>query len=200
MKIDTSEWYKEVLTYNVAKKLYTYLPEVGEIYANELDPTDQEIAKIFGRGGLANFNAQKAGNKLGTLIEHPKSKTQYYSIRLGFRGRNRLIRLHVLAWFLMCGVWPIEIDHIDGDGANNKFSNLRHTNRTENNKNRKKQRNNTSGVCGVAHKGDGWRAYVYVSDPIRKQINLGRFDNFFDAVCVRKSYESKNGFSERHGR
>lgn len=48
-----------------------------------------------------------------------------------------LYQAHRLVWFYINGAWPPdEIDHIDGDRANNRPSNLRASTRSENMQNR----------------------------------------------------------------
>jgi hypothetical protein len=70
---------------------------------------------------------------------------------------------HRLAWFYMTGEWPEhEIDHINGDRADNRIANLRPATPTENQHNRNKPpRNNKSGAVGVSwHQRAGkWQAH-----------------------------------------
>ena len=52
-------------------------------------------------------------------------------VRFLFFGQRFLV--HRVVWFLMVGRWPeYEIDHIDGDKTNNRFSNLRHVTHSQN--------------------------------------------------------------------
>jgi hypothetical protein len=63
---------------------------------------------------------------------------------------RRTYKAHRLAFLLMTGHWPRhEVDHVDGDTLNNKWSNLRDVTHSENCRNRKQQWNNTSGQAGV---------------------------------------------------
>lgn len=73
------------------------------------------------------------------------------------------------------------VDHIDGNPLNNTRSNLRICSNTENVRNQRRHKNNTSGFKGVSwHANRGkWRAYI---TPNRKQIHLGLFDNTEDAA------------------
>lgn len=70
---------------------------------------------------------------------------------------------HRLAWLYMHGRWPKHtIDHINGDKADNRALNLREATHSENQCNRKPQRNNSSGVVGVSWhaKTRKWRADI----------------------------------------
>ena len=85
-----------------------------------------------------------------------------------------------------------DIDHKNGELSrfdNRKF-NLRIATRSQNQMNKTKQKNNTSGVVGVGwHKAtDKWTAYIAIN---KKQIHLGLFDRFEDAVKARKEAEDK---------
>lgn len=68
----------------------------------------------------------------------------------------------------------MQVDHIDGNGLNNQRDNLRVCTSADNQKNRGKNSNNTSGFKGVSlHKGDNkWQARIRVN---RKLILIGMF-------------------------
>lgn len=65
-------------------------------------------------------------------------------------------------------------DHIDGDPLNNQCSNLRTATKSENQRNRGKQKNNTSGYKGVTwHKhSKTWDAKIVINN---KTVHLGSF-------------------------
>jgi HNH endonuclease/AP2 domain len=70
---------------------------------------------------------------------------------------------HQLAWFYMTGRWPKPtIDHRDGDSTNNRWNNLRQATASQNNANRRRPRNNTSGYKGVyrGRRPGQWRAQI----------------------------------------
>lgn len=81
------------------------------------------------------------------------------------------------------------IDHINRNTLDNRKSNLRLANKSENGFNGKIRKNNTSGVMGVTWKYDKqkWKAYV---TPNGKQIHLGYFDDFANAARARLTYEA----------
>jgi hypothetical protein len=88
-----------------------------------------------------------------------------------------------------------DIDHIEHDPApanryDNRKCNLRVVTRSQNNMNRHIGKNNTSGVKGVCwHSRDNeWRAQIGYRG---KNIHLGGFQNFEDAVAARKQAEEK---------
>lgn len=83
------------------------------------------------------------------------------------------------------------VDHINGKTFDNRKSNLRIVNKSQNAMNKGLQNNNTSGVTGVYwHKQSSkWIAYITVDG---EYIYLGSYDNFEDAVKVRKEAEEKH--------
>lgn len=88
----------------------------------------------------------------------------------GAGKRYRKIRIdggcyfaHRLAWLYVTGELPAhEIDHIDGDGLNNRFANLRAADDTQQAHNKGRYRNNTSGYKGVSLEAGGrkWSARI----------------------------------------
>jgi hypothetical protein len=84
----------------------------------------------------------------------------------------------------MTGEWPAStVDHIDRDGYNNKWGNLRAATIPEQRQNSKLSRRNTSG-----HKGVSWseqrRKWVAGIGHEGQRIPLGRFDALEDALAA----------------
>ena len=70
-------------------------------------------------------------------------------------------RTYRLAWLWMTGEWPEdEIDHIDGDPANDRWSNLRQATRSQNLQNARIGQRNTSGFKGVSPRKNRWMAQI----------------------------------------
>lgn len=97
----------------------------------------------------------------------------YWAIRLD--GLSYMA--HRLAWFYVTGRWPREIDHRDTVRTNNAFANLRDSKEGQNNYNRRKQKNNTSGFKGVYldKQTDKWKAQISADADGKRQF-LGRFN------------------------
>lgn len=102
---------------------------------------------------------------LGTFY-NPKGKrigsyTKKYG-RMVYQGKE--IKLHRLAFFLLDGEWPPEeIDHINGDVHDNRWSNLRKCSREENSRNKRKYVTNKSGFKGVYPSGDKYGVKIQVN-------------------------------------
>lgn len=104
-------------------------------------------------------------------------------------GKKIIYWLHRL---VMNASDEIIIDHIRGEKSryDNRKSNLRSATKSQNCMNRKKPSNNTSSVTGVRwHKASNkWQVGIGVNG---KQIYLGVYDDFDEAVRIRKEAEEK---------
>jgi len=98
------------------------------------------------------------------------------------------------------------VDHRDGNGLNNNIDNLRLVTQSVNSLNKKKQRNNQTGVTGVSfHKRDQYySAYTeYNGVPKLELFYIKQHGNtaLSKAIAARKMYESSNKqMTERHGK
>lgn len=159
--------------------LFHYNPETG----------------VFTRMGDSRGRGKKF-ERAGSISSAREGKMKYRQIYIDYKP----YREHRLAWFYMTGHWPSgEIDHINGNGLDNRFSNLRNVSQQENAKNRRMPSNNTSGCMGVYwdENNNSWYAEIYDN---RKRVRLGFFKTFFDACSARKSAERKYNYHQNHGR
>jgi hypothetical protein len=84
---------------------------------------------------------------------------------------------HRVAFAMHNGFWPEMVDHIDGDVANNKASNLRASNKILNARNAaSKNKNKFRGACKRRY---GWEVFIRSNG---KQIWLGNFKNEVEAA------------------
>jgi len=152
------------------KEFFDYNPDTGIIIWKK--PTNQRI---------------KVGQEAGSL--NVRTKNLVYRL-IKFNHGN--YKAHRLAYYMHHGIDPRnnDIDHEDGNGLNNKINNLRVATRSENGRNRKLQKNNTSGVTGVAwdKKRRRWEARIKINGKVRY---LGYYPNIQDAIQVRKEAEKK---------
>ena len=93
------------------------------------------------------------------------------------------IRMHIQ---LMGKIDGLEIDHINGNGLDNRRRNLRRVTHAQNTQNRKPNKSGSSIYKGVSwnKKSKNWRATIGIEGTI---INLGSFENELDAAEAYKS-------------
>jgi hypothetical protein len=118
------------------------------------------------------FTRKKAvsGNSVGQVVGHTRPDG-YVSIRIDYRP----YLAHRLAWLYMTGGWPAaNIDHQNRTPSDNRWTNLRPANQSQNISNTKFRSNNTSGFKGVSRSGKKWAACVKKD---YKTHHLGLFDD-----------------------
>ena len=91
------------------------------------------------------------------------------------RINGKTYKTHRLVFLMHHGYLSKEIDHIDGNKSNNAIENLRPATRSQNNHNKGKPKNNTSGYKGVYWKkaAGKWIAQIGING---KRKHLGYFD------------------------
>lgn len=142
------------------------------------------------------FNSLFAGKVAGSILTSKRSRTKYIAITFSNNGARKTYKAHRLAFLYMVGSIPEQVDHIDHDGTNNKWENLRSSDSRDNSRNLPMQKSNKTGVIGVNwHKAaNKWQ--VRAVDKSGKRIDLGRYSDFDEAVEVRKKYEIEFGYFE----
>lgn len=173
----TQEYLKQCLTYNPETGQFTRLERPRQFFKTE--------------GSWKTWNARYAAKPAG--FKHTKKSERTSYIRIGIDGKT--YQAHRLAWLYIYGTWPKnQIDHIDGDGANNKLENLRDVTNRENGINRKTQINNTSGVTGVSwHKAaNKFRAQIKING---KNKHLGYYTTLEAAIAARAAANERYGYT-----
>lgn len=129
-------------------------------------------------GGLvAIVDAEDAARILGMGAWQAKRSGQTYYARKNIwrAGRYMTITMHAVILDV-----PL-VDHVNGNGLDNRRSNLRPANFAENARNRPRRSDNTSGYKGVSwnRRNGKWQAYIGAD---RRQISLGHHATAEDAA------------------
>jgi len=142
------------------------------------EPSQAELLTAFQDvGNTVRWKVRKKGVRIGHEVSCRDGRG-YLTVTVNGRGIN----VHRVLWIMRNGPIPqgMQVDHIDGDQLNNLPKNLRLVTSAGNNRNRRRQRNNTSGVKGVTwNKACGkWQAQIEVD---LKAYYIGLFDDLDDA-------------------
>lgn len=176
----TPNLVREFLNYDPNSGIFTWRSRGKEHFAS--------------KRGHAIWNGRYAGKPAGCLHTGADG---YQSIYIAiFRKKYKA---HRIAWMWMLGEQPPEqIDHINRDGRDNRWKNLRASNQSENKRNMSRRIDNTSGVTGVR-----WNARIgkWMVQPTfnGKQMFIGYYDDIESAELAIKNHHAKNGFSLEHG-
>ena len=144
------------MTKEELEKIVAYDPETGIVTWKQ--------DRTTGKGGSRTMRL--AGKEAGHLRDNG-----YRVVSINYCA----IYTHRLAWFLVHGQWPRhELDHIDTDRSNNRITNLRPANGTQNRANTGRRSHNRTGFKGVTTmKGvSGYTAQISVGGVTRY---LGRY-------------------------
>lgn len=143
-------------------------PTIDEIrHAIVYDP----INGTFFWSHEGNVYINHRGKEAGTTGSRGHRKIVYKGIQL---------KAHHVAWAIIYGYWPDEIDHEDNDRSNNRIKNLREASRQQNQMNRTISKNNTSGFKGVSkRKYGGFESKIIVN---KQYIHLGKFNTAKEAA------------------
>lgn len=160
------------MTPEEARELFDYEPETGLLRWRR------------------NVSRWKAGQVAGT----PKRRKHTSYVEVRHRGKWYLA--HRLAFAIVEGAWPEQlVDHINGNGIDNRWANLRKATTAQNARNRKTPSTNTTGhrgVVAVTRFGQvGYEARIKVNG---KVIELGRFKSKQEAAAA-----YLRGQAEHHG-
>ena len=161
----TQAFVKSILNYDIDSGDFYWLPKEPSMFNDGFGRyTKERNCKIF--------NSKFAGKLAGNLVDRT-----HIIISINYTKHEA----HRLAWFYITGYYPKEgeIDHIDRNPLNNKFSNLRLATIAQQNMNQSKFKTKDGVPCSSIYKGvswnkgkQKWRARIVFD---KKEIHLGYF-------------------------
>src|SRR3990167_1534850 len=158
------------LTQARLQELLHYDPETGIFTWRTTEHTGKNKA----------FVLHSKGDIAGSIIGHKYLRVTVEGVRY---------YCHRLAWFYMTAKWPHpEVDHENGNGADNRWTNLREATRRKNAQNLRSARaDSASGILGVSwdDSRSQWVARIKVGGAYKF---LGRFDS---AEAAEQAYRKK---------
>lgn len=163
------------------KKSFRYEPKTGLLFYKEKINILKEIGEQVG-----NKTSKSTGNQQTSYLKFGYNNKEYSVHRLCFIIHNN------------CYIGKdLMIDHVDGNGLNNKPKNLRVVSNAENCKNRARYKSNSTGVSGVHMQRGKYRAEVRTKG---ERHRLGYFETLEEAEIAVIAKRKELGFNKNHGR
>lgn len=174
------------------EELFSYCEKTGNLIHKRREAGHFRHWKYISSDGMRDkWNAKYEGKVAGWI------KSNGYRL-VAFNDKT--ILAHRAIWKMKTGSWPInDIDHINGNRADNRFENLREATRSENAKNTKRRSDNTSGISGVSWHSQRKKWVVRIKNKEGQSSYRGVFNDLESAIAVRNKIVKEEGFSERHG-
>lgn len=168
---------------------FSYDADTGRLFHKE--KTGNDNSRFL---SVASWNRRFAGK-----FADGKLDTHGYRCVRAQEGKYR--RAHRVIWQIVHSVTLTpdqQIDHINGDRADNRITNLRVVSNKQNHRNTKLFSNNTSGAHGVvwSKQKQRWLARIRQGS---KQVHLGSFLDKSEAIAVRAKAQLERGFHPNHG-
>jgi len=144
-------------------------------------------------GSMTWKKSTGGGQTLGAEVGHTNSK--------GYRGCKvcgRSYKLHRLIWLYQTGSFPKhDIDHINRNRSDNRWSNLRDVKSDVNAYNHKVRKDSKTGISGVSVTCDKYKLPYHVRIAVdNEEKHLGFYKTLDEAAMVRYNAECKYGLHE----
>ena len=153
-------------------------------------PSQKYLNKLFLYNDKTGVLIRKSGRKTGC-----KLNTGYIKIRID--GVPYVA--HRIIWKMVYGYDPLYIDHINHNKSDNRICNLREVTKSQNQRNKPMQENNSSGCVGVYWntRKNKWVAQMMLG---KRNLYIGAFKDKKSAIAARKQKEFELGFHKNHGK
>lgn len=156
-------------------------------------PSQEYLRSIFNYNketGILTGNESRGNRKAGKPIGNRTTKG-YLVVRLN--GQN--LSVARVIWIMEFGTRPPQIDHINRVRDDNRLCNLRAADQTTNARNKRTQKNNTSGTKGVSfdRQSGMWKARIGTGNG---RATVGMFREKSLAISARKEAEKSLGYHD----
>jgi hypothetical protein len=150
---------------------------------------------VFHKDYIEGIIVRKDGSKHSFYIDKQDyDKVKDYRWKIMFNGRTAYVtgrlkgsnKQYLIHRIILSPKTKEKIDHIDGNGLNNRRNNIRLCTYTQNNQNAQIRKDNSTGVKGVRKVKSGKYSARIQSN--KKRINLGTFNTLEEA---KEAYNKK---------
>jgi hypothetical protein len=134
--------------------------------------TNNQLKELLNYNQHTGIFTWKVQNKRTRVDSIAGCYDNYNYIIIRIDGKN--YKAHRLSWLYIYNEWPKgKIDHINGNPADNRITNLREVTVRENSQNRKEHRNGKLVGCHYNKKINKWISRIQLN---KKRIHLGYYD------------------------
>jgi hypothetical protein len=150
------------------------------------------LSRLYIKDGVAYWRERSGPRAAGSLAGSVR-RDGYVAI--GYRAK--VFKLHRILFLHYHGYLPKEVDHIDGNPANNHIGNLRAATHAQNTRNAKIRKNSTTGVKNIRRRDSGhWEVRLRVGGQC---VSFGCFASLADAIAAaEQARETAFGEFARH--
>ena len=161
----------------ILRERFNYSKETGELRW----ATGRNVGKIAGYLWTSYYRKFK----------HKKVPVKYWYVSLN----GKKIYAHRIIWKMVTGedLGKSGVDHINGDGTDNKWNNLRKADASQNAANREATYQSRTGLKGIKRMANKFKGYTYRAD-IKvegENISLGTYPTLEGAVRARTKAEKQ---------
>lgn len=171
---------RELPSLEILSAFLHYNPETGQFHWR--NPGQEMFTSLK---AWRAWTVKHAGKPAGGVGNHGYAR---------FMVAGQRMLAHRVAYFMMHGIQPDIMDHINGDRTDNRIANLRPATAQANALNGKIRESSKSGVPGVTLTNGKWQAYIRADNRL---VHLGFFVDRDEAIAVRKAAEQVHGYEVR---